>query len=298
MSVQKSTLTPAGGESMESDPRHGTENEPREKARGRSRTSMARGPEKVTRVPFGLLGLLGLVAIWVVAAHGGLVDDKWLPGPVELITHTWSLATDGYRGTPLATHVLVSMRRTAIGFLLAVALGVPIGLAMGRYRPVGALLGPTFALLRPIPPIAFIPLAVLYLGLGEASKIVLIFLAPFMFIVLNAEAGVRSVSSSWIRAGQMLGFSRRQLFTRVILPGSLPSIMVGVRTGAAVSWALVVAAELISAQEGLGYMVASAGNFFDLETVYAGIFLIGIIGFLLDIAARKVENRLLHWQGR
>ncbi|TYB41862.1 ABC transporter permease [Actinomadura chibensis] len=250
------------------------------------------------RVPLGLVGLLGLLGLWVVAVEGGLVDEKWLPGPGALAAHTWSLITDGYRGTPLATHVLVSIRRTAIGFLLAVLTGVPIGLAMGRYCPVGALLGPVFALLRPIPPIAFIPLAVLYLGLGESSKILLIFLAPFMFIVLNAEAGVRSVSASWIRAGQMLGFSRRQMFTRVILPGSLPSIMVGVRTGAAVSWALVVAAELISAQEGLGYMVASAGNFFDLKTVYAGIFLIGIIGFLLDIAARQAEKRLLHWQGR
>lgn len=250
------------------------------------------------RVPLGLVGLLGILALWVIAVDGGLVEEKWLPGPTDLIAHTWMLITEGYRGTPLATHVLVSIRRTAIGFSLAVLLGIPIGLAMGRYRSVGALLGPAFALLRPIPPIAFIPLAVLYLGLGESSKILLIFLAPFMFIVLNAEAGVRSVSASWIRAGQMLGFSRRQMFTRVILPGSLPSIMVGVRTGAAVSWALVVAAELISAQEGLGYMVASAGNFFDLKTVYAGIFLIGIIGFLLDIAAREVEKRLLHWQGR
>lgn len=252
----------------------------------------------LNRVPLGLAGLLGLLALWVIAVEGGLVEEKWLPGPDDLIAHIWALITDGYRGTPLATHVLVSIRRTAIGFCLAVAAGVPIGLAMGRYRPIGALLGPAFALLRPIPPIAFIPLAVLYLGLGEGSKILLIFLAPFMFIVLNAEAGVRAVSSSWVRAGQMLGFSRRQMFTRVILPGSLPSIMVGVRTGAAVSWALVVAAELISAQEGLGYMVASAGNFFDLETVYAGIFLIGIIGFLLDIAARAAEKRLLHWQGR
>lgn len=250
------------------------------------------------KVPLGAVGLLALLLLWTVVVHGGLVEQKWLPGPAELVGHTWSLFTDGYRGTPLATHILVSIRRTAIGFSLAVLLGIPIGLAMGRYRTVGALLGPIFALLRPIPPIAFIPLAVLYLGLGEASKIVLIFLAPFMFIVLNAEAGVRSVSSSWIRAGQMLGFSRRQLFTRVLLPGSLPSIMVGVRTGAAVSWALVVAAELLSAQEGLGYMVASAGNFFDLKTVYAGIFLIGIIGFLLDLVARDVEKRLLHWQGR
>lgn len=259
-------------------------------------TRRASGPAR--RVPLGWLGILGVLAIWATLTATNLVDTRTLPSPIELLGHAWKLTVDGYRGTPLFSHVLVSVRRTAIGFTLAILVGVPLGLAMGRFRRVGEILGPIFSLLRPIPPIAFIPLAVLYLGLGEASKIVLIFLAPFMFIVLNAEAGVRSVSQSWIRAGEMLGFSKGQLFTHVILPGSLPSVMVGVRTGAAVSWALVVAAELISAQAGIGYMVASAGSFFDLKSIYVGIIVIGLIGFLLDIAVRAIEKRLLHWQGR
>lgn len=259
-------------------------------------TSLEASPGR--RVPLGWIGIVAVLAIWSAVTLTGLVSSRILPSPVDLVSHGWKLAVDGYRGTPLLEHVLVSVRRTAIGFLLAIVIGVPLGLAMGRLRRVGEILGPIFALLRPIPPIAFIPLAVLYLGLGEESKIVLIFLAPFMFIVLNAEAGVRSVSVSWIRAGEMLGFSQRRLFTHVILPGSLPSVMVGVRTGAAVSWALVVAAELISAQAGIGYMVASAGSFFDLKTIYVGIIVIGLIGFLLDVGVRAIEKRLLHWQGK
>lgn len=247
---------------------------------------------------YGTLSLVVLIATWTLVSTLGLVSQTFLPSPMALARHTWVLLNDGYRGTPLLVHLGVSMRRTAIGFLLAVGSGVPLGLAMGHYRRVGAALSPIFALLRPIPPIAFIPLTVIYFGIGETSKIVLIFLAPFMFIVLNVESGVRSVSTTWIRAGEMLGYSRRQIFTHVIFPGSLPSIMVGVRTGAAVSWALVVAAELISAQSGVGYMVASAAQFFDLQTVYVGIILIGLVGFALDLAVRAVERRLLHWQGK
>lgn len=246
----------------------------------------------------GALSLGGILVLWFSVSALQPPDQRWLPSPIEIVQHMWVLMTEGYRGTSLIIHALVSIRRTAIGFLLAIALGVPLGLAMGRSRTLGELLGPIFSLLRPIPPIAFIPLAVLYLGLGEASKVVLIFLAPFLFIVLNSEAGVRTVPHILIRAGEMLGLSNRQLFTRVVLPGAMPSILIGIRTGAAVSWALVVAAELLSAQEGLGYMVASAGNFFDLKSVYVGIILIGIIGFALDVVARAVERRLLHWQGQ
>lgn len=259
-------------------------------------------PPRAKRAPlrfsYGWVGIAIVIGAWALLTETGVVSDRTLPSPSQLIQHTGELLSEGYRGTPLIAHVLISMQRTAIGLALAIIFGVPLGLAMGYFRRIGELLSPMFALLRPIPPIAFIPLAVLYLGLGEPSKIVLIFLAPFMFIVLNAEAGVRSVSKVWIRAGEMLGFSHRQLFTKVILPGSMPSVMVGIRTGAAVSWALVVAAELISAQAGIGYMVASAGAFFDLKTIFVGIIIIGIIGFLLDMFVRAIEKRVLHWQGK
>lgn len=244
------------------------------------------------------MGPLIILGVWSLLSYGGVVSPQTLPSPIELVIHTKSLIVEGYRGSSLWVHVLASIERTLAGFVCAVAVGVPTGLAMARFRWVDNLLGPIIAFVRPVPPIAFIPLAVLYLGLGELPKVALIFVAAFMFVVLNAEAGVRSVPILLIRAGQMLGYSQRQLFTQVILPGSLPSIMAGIRTALAVSWALVVAAELIAAQEGLGYMVASAGNFSDLSTVYVGIIIIGTIGFCLDAAARAVERRLLHWQGR
>jgi ABC-type nitrate/sulfonate/bicarbonate transport system permease component len=243
-------------------------------------------------------GLVLLLAAWIAVTYGGLVDPQTLPSPTELLQHARLLATQGYRGVGLGTHVLASVVRTLAGFLCAVAIGIPVGLGMARFKWLDATIGPIVAFVRPIPPIAFIPLAVLYLGLGELAKIVLIFTAAFMFVVLNAEAGYRSVPVLLLRAGQMLGYSQRRLFTHVILPASLPNVMAGVRTALAVSWALVVAAELIAAQQGLGYMVSSAGNFADLRTVYVGIIIIGVIGFILDWCARRVERRLLHWQGR
>lgn len=243
-------------------------------------------------------GLVFLLVAWIVVTYGGVVGPQTLPSPTDLVEHAKLLAVDGYRGAGLGAHVLASVERTLAGFLCAVAIGIPVGLGMARFSWLDAAIGPIVAFLRPIPPIAFIPLAVLYLGLGELPKIVLIFTAAFMFVVLNAEAGYRSVPVLLLRAGQMLGYSQGRLFTHVILPASLPNVMAGVRTALAVSWALVVAAELIAAQQGLGYMVSSAGNFADLRTVYVGIIIIGIIGFVLDWCARRVERKLLHWQGR
>lgn len=239
-----------------------------------------------------------VLLVWCGATYGGLIDRRFLPSPGDLAVHLYSLAQNGYTGTPLWKHIGMSVFRALSGFGLAVALGVPLGLLMGYYRWLGDSLGYVLSFLRPIPPIAYIPLAALYLGIGETSKIVLIFVAVLLFVVLNAQAGVTGVRQVLIRAGDNIGLSRPQLFRYVILPGALPSIMTGLRTGLAIAWALVVAAELIAAQEGLGYMVQDAANFFHLDTVFAGIVLIGIFGFALDTLLFLVQRRLLHWQGR
>jgi len=244
------------------------------------------------------VGFVLLLAIWSGLTYSHAVPDKYLPSPTGLLAHFIDLAQNGFNGVPLWQHVLASVTRTLTGFLLGVLFGIPIGLAMGYYKPVGELLGPIFAFVRPIPPIAFIPLAVLYFGIGEASKIILIFFAVFLFVVLNTHAGVKSVSRTLIRAGRNLGFTHIQLFRYVIFPGAMPSVMAGVRTGLAISWALVVAAELIAAQSGIGYMIETAGNFFHLDTVFVGIVLIGAIGLAMDQTILLVQGRVLHWQGR
>jgi NitT/TauT family transport system permease protein len=237
-------------------------------------------------------------AVWCGLTYGGVVDRESLPAPSDLAGNFVDLATKGYLGVPLRQHVWASVSRTLIGFALAVIIGAPLGLAMGYYRWVDRALRPILSFLRPIPPIAYIPLAVLYLGLGELSKIALIFFASFIYVTINAEAGARSVPEILLRAARSLGLNPLQVFRRVVLVSALPSLFAGLRVALGVSWAVVVAAELLAAQSGLGYMIRNAANFFDLGTIYIGIVIIGIIGFLLDTLVITVQRRLLHWQGK
>jgi ABC-type nitrate/sulfonate/bicarbonate transport system permease component len=179
-----------------------------------------------------------------------------------------------------------------------VLVGTPIGLLVGHSRAASAILEPFFSLLRPMPAIAFIPLVILYFGIGEFSKIALIFFTSMLHMILHASAGVRAVPRELLRVADNFGLQKGDLFLHVILPAALPHIMTGIRTTTAISWALVVAAELVGAQAGLGYMVMDAATFFRIPDLYIGIILIGLIGFAIELAERRLENRLLHWRGR
>jgi len=238
-----------------------------------------------------------VVAWWAVTA-GGFVSPFVLPSPLELVRELRELAAQGYAEKPLAQHVLASLARTFTGLGLGLAVGIPVGLVMGASPAVYAILSPIFAFLRPIPPIAFIPLMILFFGIGEFSKIFLIFMAALWYVVLNTSAGVRTVSHDLLRAGQNLGLTRLQLFRHVLFWAALPHILTGVKTATAVSWAIVVAAELIAAQAGLGFLVMDAATFFRVPDVYLGIIFIGVIGLALEAVTRSLERALLHWQGR
>lgn len=243
-------------------------------------------------------GLAGCLALWCVLSYGGIVSPGFLPSPTGIFERFIQLAENGYANSSLWQHIFDSVYRTLSGFVLGVAVGTPIGLLLGYYRRFDESIGPIFSFLRPIPPIAYTPLFVLYLGIGDASKIVLIFIGAFLYMLLSAQAGVRNVPEVLVRAGKNAGLRGAGLFVKVIVPGSLPGIMTGARTALSVSWALVVAAELIAAQAGLGYMVSNAGVFFDIRTLFVGIILIGIVGLILDRTILMIERRLLHWQGR
>jgi ABC-type nitrate/sulfonate/bicarbonate transport system permease component len=244
------------------------------------------------------LTVVAILAAWVGVTEFGLVKPTVLPSPPDLAREFTVLAVRGYAEKPLLQHVGASLARTFTGLGLGLAVGIPLGLAMGLNRTLYAVLAPVFAFLRPIPPIAFIPLMILYFGIGEFSKIVLIFMAALWFVVLNASAGVRAVPHDLIRAGRNLGLTSFQLFRHVIFWAALPNVMTGVKTATAISWAIVVAAELIAAQAGLGFMVMDATTFFRVPDVYIGIIIIGMIGLLLEAVTRTLERVLLHWQGQ
>ncbi len=242
--------------------------------------------------------IVAFVAIWWGVSASGWVRPEFLPSPAKVVGAFWTMVGEGYGGSPLARHVGMSVMRAVSGFLLAVLIGVPFGIFIGRHEVANALVAPIIGFLRPIPPIAFVTLFVFYFGIGEASKIGLIFMAAFWYVVLNCADGVRAVPQMLIRAGQSMGLTQRQLFFRVVIPAAMPAITTALRAASSISWTLVVASELLGAQAGLGFIILDSAQYFNIPATFIGIVLIGIIGLVWELALSAVQRRVLHWQGR
>ena len=195
------------------------------------------------------------------------------------------------KGGVLLHHVAASLMRVAVGYLGALALAIPLGVAMGWYRPIHRALNPMIQMLRPISPIAWIPLAILWFGVGNASPIFLIFLSSFFPLVVGTIAGVHSVERQYIRAGENFGITGLKLLRHVVVPAAMAQIVTGMRIGLGVAWVVVVAAEMVAINSGLGYLIIdsrNAGNRYDL--VVAAMVIIGVIGFGLDVLMRRMER--------
>lgn len=253
---------------------------------------------RVPSVVISLATILAVIAIWYLVTATGMVTETQLPSPAALFSRLRDLVADGYQGVSLWGQIGASLSRTLVGFVIGSVLGVIIGLLAGYSRVLSAMITPIMAFVRPIPPIAFIPMVVLYFGLGETGKVVLITITAFNYAVVNAQAGAAGTPIAFRRAAATLGLNKRQEFFRVILPSALPSIFTGLRVALALSWAVVVAAELVGAQKGLGYMINNAALLFDIPTVFIGIVLIGLIGLLLNGVIAVLEQRIVHWKGR
>ena len=246
----------------------------------------------------GVTTVLVLLCAWALFTNLFHISPMVLPTPQVMYSHFRALLLGGYAGQPLWIHIVTSLARTVTGLLTGIALAIPIGLLMGYSRAANAALMPIFGFIRPIPPIAFIPLVILWFGIGEFSKILLIFTASFNYTVLASAAGMRSVPEQLVRAGINLGLTPRQLFVSVMLPAALPQIFTGIKTSTAVSWAIVVAAELIAAQAGLGFIIEDAGTFFRTPEVLIGVVIIGVVGLMFELVITLAERRLLHWQAK
>lgn len=240
-----------------------------------------------------------MLLIWELLTDGlHAISPQFLASPLAIAQEFFILVRTGYAGTPLWAHFAASLGRTLSGYVLSAVVAIPVGLWMGLNPYVRAVLSPLFNLMRPVPAIALIPVMVLWFGIGETSKIFVIFLASFLYVVLNTSSGVATIPEGLIRAAINLGASRVQLFRHVIFPAAMPSIMTGLKTGLAVSWAVVVAAELIAAQKGLGYMIQDAATFYRIKDVYVGVILIGVIGLFMSASLEAVERRVMHWAGK
>lgn len=242
--------------------------------------------------------IVGILMVWHLVTTLGLVGPTYLPSPESLFQSFVLLLTDGYQRVPLYEHIGISLFRALSGFALGVLVGIPTGLVTGHMRTADAAISPIMAFIRPIPPIAFIPMVVLYFGLGEVGKVVLIFITAFNYAHVNAHSGAANIPIAYIRAAATLGLTQGQIFRKVVFPAAWPSIFTGLKVAMALSWAVVVAAELVGAQRGLGFMISDAAQLFQIPIVFIGIGLIGAIGLVLNIALGAAETKLVHWKGR
>jgi len=247
---------------------------------------------KVQKVLPSLLVLAAVVAIWwvVVVATRSVI----FPTPWQVVSGTLELAKDG----TLWEHIGASLFRVGAGFLLAVLVAIPLGLWMGWVHGAFVTLNPLFQILRPISPIAWIPIAILWFGVGNASPIYLIFIASVFPMIVQTTVGVHTIEKRYLRAAENFGVPRGKLFRQVVFPATLPQIIVGMRIGLGVAWLVVVAAEMIALRSGLGYMIIdsrNAGNRYDL--VIAGMIIIGLIGLALDGIMRLLEGmKSVRWR--
>ncbi|CRM02174.1 MULTISPECIES: taurine ABC transporter permease TauC [Pseudomonas] len=245
-----------------------------------------------------VLTLAALLTLWWAVTATGLIEPLFLPPPSAVLQKGWLLATTGYMDATLWQHLGASLNRIGLGLGFAVLTAVPVGIAIGSNRIARGILDPLIEFYRPIPPLAYLPLIVIWCGIGELSKVLLIYLAIFAPIAIATATGVRTVDPAKLRAAQSLGASRAQLIRHVILPSALPDILTGVRIGLGVGWSTLVAAELIAATSGLGFMVQSAAQFLVTDVVVLGILVIALIAFAMEMSLRALQRKLVPWHGQ
>ncbi len=244
----------------------------------------------------GIATVIALVAMWfVLTTVTGTVSGARFPSPAEFWQSLRQISTRGYAGADLVSHALHSLKLVAMGFAVAIATGVPLGLWMGWDRRVEALINPVFLVIRPIPPLAWIPLAILWLGLGDAAKIMVIWFSAFVPSVINSFAGVRNIDRPILEAASMLGTPRRRLVTEVIMPAASPMIFTGLRLSLQASWTTLVAAELVGALVGVGFVLNMAQQDIYPGMILVGMVTVGLLGWATTWLLAKVERGALSW---
>jgi NitT/TauT family transport system permease protein len=246
--------------------------------------------EKVLR----LLPWLCVVALWYAIRASGLVKAALVPGPDEVLRTWWILLTQ----FGLLADVAASVRRVIIGLGAAVVLAIPVGFALGWYRPVGRFLDPLISFFRALPPIALIPLVIVYFGIGELAKGVILFYAAFFASTIVMYEGISQISPIYVRVARTFGATDGEIFFRVVVPLAVPHILTALRVALGICWGTLVASELVAAQAGLGAMIQNAGSYFKLDEVYVGIICIGAIALVMDTLLRMASRRLVAWQER
>lgn len=262
------------------------------------KTSAFKVPGEGSSATISVITVVALLVLWFVITNMGWVKPLFLPSPQAVFQQFYEYITGQANDKPLWQHFLASMLRVFSAFLLACVTAIPIGIAMGMSRVARGIFDPPLEFYRPLPPLAYLPLIIIWFGIDELPKVLLIFLSCFAPLALAARSGMRSASQEQINAAYSMGASYMQVIRHVILPSALPDILIGMRIAIGFGWTTLVAAEMVAANMGLGQMVLNASNFLRTDIVIMGIIVIGVVAYLFDLLMRWLERRLVPWKGR
>lgn len=265
---------------------------------GPVKTSRFKTPGEGSSLGISIATVIALLALWFAATNLGWVKPLFLPSPQAVFQQFYEYLTGQANDKPLWQHFSASLLRVTVAFWLAFIVAVPLGIAMGMSRVARGIFDPPIEFYRPLPPLAYLPLIIIWFGIDETPKILLIFLSCFAPLALAARAGMRSAAQEQINAAYSMGASYWQVIRYVIIPAALPDILIGMRIAIGFGWTTLVAAEMVAANVGLGQMVLNASNFLRTDIVIMGIIVIGVVAYTFDLFMRWIEKRLVPWKGR
>jgi len=267
-------------------------------AAGPVKTSKFKVPGEGSSLTISIVTVAALIVLWFAATNLGWIKPLFLPSPQAVFQQFYEYLTGQTNDKPLWQHFSASLLRVTAAFWLAFVTAVPLGIAMGMSRVVRGIFDPPIEFYRPLPPLAYLPLIIIWFGIDELPKILLIFLSCFAPLALAARAGMRSAAQEQINAAYSMGASYWQVIRHVILPAAMPDILIGMRIAIGFGWTTLVAAEMVAANVGLGQMVLNASNFLRTDIVIMGIVVIGVVAYAFDLFMRWVERKLVPWKGR
>ncbi|MBR1598867.1 MAG: ABC transporter permease [Lachnospiraceae bacterium] len=251
-----------------------------------------------TELYLSIATVVVIIVAWFISTGSGSVSELFIPSPASVWKSFVEVLQDGYKGSTLLQHLGTSMKRLVIAYLLCVVTAVPLGLLSGYNSKVRAIFEPIIEFYRPLPPLAYYTILTLWMGIDEESKLALLYLAGFAPIYISCVAGVIRIKEDYINGALTLGANKRQIFFYVIFPAALTDVFTGLRTALGVEYTTLVAAEMVAATAGIGWVVLDASKYLRSDIVFMGVIIMGITGILLDKIIQLIEKQVIHWKGR
>lgn len=253
---------------------------------------------KKNKVIMTIITWVIIICAWFVVTETHAVSSNFIPSPGQVLKAFQDIIKNGYNGVPFWEHLKISGYRLFVSSFLAILVGVPLGLISGTFATVRNVVDSVINFYRPLPPLAYYTLLILWMGIDESSKIMLLFLAAFAPIYLSSASAVANVNPNFLRSAQSLGASKWSLFVTVIIPSSLPELFSGIRIAVGIAYTTLVSAEMVAATSGVGWMVIDASRYLRSDIMFVGIIVMGVTGILLDSLLKLIENRLIFWKGK